>query len=59
MSRSHRGKVKLDLGKLERLDLKLLRRLDNLKRDIVANRNLMEALKKALVEKPATPVPGV
>lgn len=55
MSRSRKGKVKLDLEKLEHHDVKLLRRMDNLKREVVANRNLIVLVKKALEEKPITP----
>lgn len=61
MSRSHVGKIKLDISKLERRDIKLLRRLDNMKRAVGTNRMLIEALKKALVkaEKTETVAPVV
>lgn len=60
MARSHTGKIKLDIAKLERRDVKLVRRLDNMKRSIGTNRMLIEALKKALVKaeitEPVAPV---
>ena len=44
-----RRKVTLTVEKLERLEIKLARRLDNLKRRIVEVRNQKEQLQKALV----------
>ena len=45
---SIRRKVKLTADKLERLEIKLLRRLDNLKKRIVAVKLQKEQLQKAL-----------
>lgn len=51
MSRSNTGKIKLDIERLERRDVKLLRRLDNMKRAVAQNRQLLDMLKKALLAK--------
>lgn len=45
---SLRRKVTLTVDKLERLEIKLLRRLDNLKKRYVAVRTQREQLQKAL-----------
>lgn len=51
MARSTVGKIKLDIERLERREVKLLRRLDNLKRAVAQNRYVLDMLKKALVAK--------
>lgn len=45
---SLRRKVKLTVDKLERLEIKLLRRFDNIKRRIVEVKQQKEQLQKAL-----------
>lgn len=50
MARSHKGKIRLDIAALEKRELKDLRRLDMLKRQIGMTRNILDMLKKSLVK---------
>jgi hypothetical protein len=51
MSRSHAGKIKLDIERLQRRGAKLARRFEKLQTEMANNYELTETLKKVLFEK--------
>jgi len=55
MSRSNKGKITLDIEKLEKKEQKDLRRLDMLQRQIGMTRNILAMLRKSLEPKAVTP----